>query len=63
MLHVVSKNEAAKVANTNQFFNLVLECFAFLYGMVVVSVLATVFSHVRFGGSGGLAWWWYEVGL
>jgi len=33
---VVSTDEAAKVASTNQFFNLALECFAFLCGVVVL---------------------------
>jgi len=54
---VVSTNEAAKVASTNQFFNLVLECFAFLCGVVVVLVITAIFSHVRVGRSGRLAWW------
>jgi len=53
---VVSADEATEVANTNQFFNLVLECFAFLYGVAVVSVIATIFSHVCVWGSGRLAW-------
>jgi len=52
---VVSADEATKVASTNQFFNLVLECFAFLYCVVVVSVIATIFRHVRVGGNGHLA--------
>jgi len=54
---VVSADEAVEVASTNQFFNLVLECFAFLCGVVVVSVIAAIFSHVRVRGSGHLAWW------
>jgi len=60
---VISANEAAEVANMNQLFNLVLECFAFISGVVVVSVIAARFSHVRVGKSGRLAWWWNEVGL
>jgi len=36
---VISMDEATEVASTNQFFNLVLECFAFLCGVVVVSVI------------------------
>jgi len=60
---VVSADEAAEVANTNQFFNLVLECFAFFCGVAVVSVIAAIFSHVYVWGSGRLAWWWDEIGL
>ena len=60
---VVSTNEMAEMASTNQFLNLVLECFAFLCGVVVVSVIATIFSHVRIGESGRLVRWWDEVGL
>jgi len=60
---VVFADEAAEVANTNQFFNLVLECFTFLRGVAVVSVIAAIFSHVAVGGSGRLAWQRDEVGL
>jgi len=60
---VVSADEAAEMANTNQFFNLVLECFTFLRGVAVVSVIATIFSHVCVGRSGRLVLWWDEVGL
>ena len=60
---VVSTDEATEVANANQFFNLVLECFVFLCGVAVVSMIATIFSHVGIWGSGRLAWWWYVVGL
>ena len=54
---VVSTDETAEVATTNHFFNLVLEWFAFLCGVAVVSVIPTIFSHVRVWGSGRLAWW------
>jgi len=60
---VVSMDKAAEMANRNQFFNLVLECFTFLHGVAVVSVIAEIFSHVRVGRSGRLAWRWDEVGL
>ena len=60
---VIFSNKAAEMASTNQFFKFILECFTFLCGMTVVSVIATIFSHVRVGGSGRLAWWWDEVGL
>jgi len=60
---VISADKTAKMANTNQFFNFILKCFTFLCGMTMVSVIAAVFSHVRVGGSGCLAWRWDEVGL
>jgi len=60
---VIFSDKAAEMASTNQFFNFILECFTFLSGMVVISVIAAVFSHVCIGGSGRLAWWWDEVGL
>ena len=60
---VIFADKAAEMASTNQFFNFILECFTFLCGMVVVSVIAAVFSYVRVGGSGRLAWRWDEVGL
>ena len=56
-------DKAAEMASTNQFFYFILDCFTFLCDMTVVSVIATVFSHVRIGGSGRLAWRWDEVGL
>ena len=60
---VFSADKAVEVASTHQFFNFILECFTVLCGMTMVSVIATVFSHVRVGGSGRLAWWWDEVRL
>ena len=60
---VVFTNEAAEMASTNQFLNLVLECFAFLCGVAIVSVIAAILSHVDVGGSGRLAWWGDEVRL
>ena len=60
---VFSADKVAKVSNTYQFFNFILECFTVLYSMAMVSVIAAVSSHVRIGGSGRLAWWWDEVGL
>jgi len=53
---VIFSDKVAEMASTNQFLNFILECFTFLFGMAVVSVIATIFSHVRIGGSGGLAW-------
>jgi len=60
---VVSVDEAAEVASTNQLFSLVLECFTFLSGVAVVSLIVAIFSHVRVGRNGRLAWWWDEVSL
>ena len=60
---VVSADEAAEMASTNQFFNLFLECFAFVCGMAVVMVIATIFGHVGVGRIGRFARWWDEVGL
>ena len=47
---VISAEKVAEMASTNQFFNFILECFTFLCGMAVVSVIAIVFSHVRVSG-------------
>ena len=56
-------NKAAKVSSMYQFFNFILECFIVLCSMAMVSVIATIFSHVRVGRSGHPVWWWDEVGL
>jgi len=60
---VVSTDEATEMASTNQLFNLVLECFAFVCGVAIVSMMATIFSFVGIGGNGYLAWWGDEVSL
>ena len=60
---VIFSDKVAEMASTNQFFNFILECFTFLYGMTVVSVIAAIFSHVRVWGSSYFAWWWDEIGL
>ena len=52
---VVFPDEVAKMASTNQFFNLVLECFAFICGMAIVTVIATVFDYVGVGRVGCFA--------
>jgi len=44
---VVSADEATKMANTNQFFNLVLECFAFVCGMAIVTDSGSIWSYLR----------------
>jgi len=47
---VVSTDEAAKVANTDQFFYFILECFAFFCSVAMVAVVTTIFGHVDVGG-------------
>jgi len=60
---IVSTDEATEMANTNQFFNLVLECFVFVYSMAIVTVIATVFGHVNVRRIRRFARWWDEVDL
>jgi len=60
---VLSADEAAKMASTNQFFNLILECFAFICSMAIVTVIAIVFGHVSVGKIERFTRWWDEVGL
>jgi len=60
---VFSVDKAAKVANTHQFFDFIMECFTVLCSMAMVAVIAVVFGHVCVEGSGRLAWRWDEVGL
>ena len=54
---VVFLDEAAKMVSTNQFFNLVLECFANVCGMAIVMVIVAVFGHVDVGRIGRRARW------
>jgi len=60
---ILSVDKAAKVANTHQFFDFILECFTVLCSVAMVAVIATVFGHVDVRGNGRLAWRWDEVGL
>jgi len=60
---IISADEAAKVANTNQFFNFILECFAVLCSVAMVAVVAAIFGHISIGGSGRLVRWWDKVNL
>jgi len=39
-------DEMMEMASTNQFFYFVLEFFAFVCGMAIVTVVATVFGRV-----------------
>ena len=54
---VVSTDEAAKVASTDQFFYFILECFAFFCNVTMVAVVVTIFGHIGVGRCGCLAWW------
>ena len=47
---VISTDEAAKVASTDQFFYFVLECFAFFCSVAMVAVVTVIFGHVGVGG-------------
>jgi len=58
-----SSDEATKVTSTNQFFNFILECFVVLCSVVMVAMVAAIFGHISFGGSGCLVWWQDEVSL
>jgi len=54
---VVSTDETATVASTNQFFYFILECFAFFCSVTMVAVVAAIFGHVSVRRGGCLAWW------
>jgi len=45
----VSTDEAAEMANTNQFFYIILECIAFVGGVAIVSMVSAVLGHVCIG--------------
>ena len=54
---VISTDEAAKVASTDQFFYLILECFAVFCSVAMVAVVAAIFGHVSVGRGSCLTWW------
>jgi len=54
---VVSTDEAAKVASTDQFFYFILECFAFFCSVTMVAVVTAIFGHIGVERCGCLAWW------
>jgi len=60
---IISTDEAAKVTSTDQFFYLILECFAVFCGVAMVAVVAAVFGHISIRRCGCLAWWRDEVSL
>ena len=54
---IISTDEMAKVASTDQFFYFILECFAFFCSVPMVVVVAAIFGHVSVRRGGCLAWW------
>jgi len=60
---VIPADETAKVANTDQFFYFILECFAVFCGVAMIAVVAAILGHIGIRRSGGLAWWRDEVSL
>jgi len=54
---VISTDETARVASTDQFFYFILECFAFFCSVAMVAVVAGIFGHVSVRRGGCLAWW------
>jgi len=53
----VSIDEATEMADLNQFFYFILECFAFVRGMAIVFVVAAVLGHVCVGRVGCFTRW------
>jgi len=53
---IISMDEAAKVTNTDQFFYLILECFAVFCSVAMVAVVATILGHISIRRCGCLAW-------
>ena len=60
---IISANVATKVTGTDQFFYLILECFAVFCSMAIVAVAAAIFCHINIRRCGCLAWWRDEVSL
>jgi len=60
---VIPTDEAAKVAGAYQFFDFVLERFAFFCSMTVVAMVSTILGHVGVRRGGCLSWWGEEVSL
>ena len=60
---VIRMDEAAKVAGTDQFFDFILERFAFFRSMTVVAMVPTILGHVGVRRCGCLSWWGEEVSL
>ena len=60
---IIFTYEAAKVTNTDQFFYLILECFAVFCSVAMVAVVAAIFGHISVRRCGCLVWWRDEVSL
>jgi len=60
---ILSADEVAKMTSTDQFFYLILECFAFFCSVAMVAVVATILGHINIRRCGCLAWWRDEVSL
>jgi len=50
MRRSISSDKVAEMADTNQFFNFILERFAFFDGVAIISVVPAVLGHVSIGG-------------
>jgi len=60
---VIPTDEAAKVASTDQFFDFILERFAFFRSVTMVAMVPTILGHVGVRRCGCLSWWREEVNL
>ena len=60
---IISTDEAAKMTSTDQFFYLILECFAVFCSVAMVAVVVAIFGHISVRRCGCLAWWRDEVSL
>jgi len=60
---IISTDEAAKLTSTNQFFYLILECFAVFCSVAMIAVVAAILGHISIRRCGCLAWWGEEVNL
>ena len=60
---IISTDEAAKMTSTDQFFYLILECFAVFCSVAMVTVVAVIFGHINVRRCGCLAWWRDKVSL
>jgi len=58
---IISTDEAAKVTITDQFFYIILECFAVFSSVAMVAVVAAILGHINIRRSGYLTWWQDEV--
>jgi len=53
---IVSSDEAAKMTSTDQFFYLILECFAVFCSVAMAMVVAAILGHISVRRCGCLAW-------